>query len=245
MAPVNDSSAPASGTVSSPVAAAIPVKRGCGVRTQGGAYWEYGLPRGVDPGAFIIDVPQPLPPGFRLAARGVQVVKYGSAYHVVDWVGREHYHNLADFLQEVFLFGVSRRIPGSTDFEKLSPASRILLVHERAIVRNSRAYEPYTCPLRRHDPVVAGCAGVWWRDIEGGAPIPAPGDPDRVRRAMPSFSYVARARPAGVAPAYESGIFASFPASRFAIVRSPNGAHEAVAARVRKAAGIPVAEVDA
>ena len=235
----------ASPGATSAAAAAIPIARGCGAaRIAGGAYWEYGLPPADKLANFLIDVPIALPALLDLTAVGVKLIVRGGIYHVVDWIGREFYPNVSDLLEEAQRFGLSRRLPGSLDFAKLTPASRILLVHAHARVENSGAYGAYACPLGRHVPGTAACAGVWWWDIDGGVPIGGAADPLAVRRHLPSCVYTGRRRPDGLTPHYTPAFFASFPASRIAVVTSPSGAHTAVVARAR-AGRLPVAEVAA
>jgi hypothetical protein len=224
--------------------AAIPVRRGCGLRLEGGTYWEYGLAPGDDLADFLIDVPLPLPTLLDLAAVGVKMIERGGVSHVVDWVGAEFYPNVADLLEEAQRFGLSRRLSGGLDFARLTPASRILLVHARAYVANSAAYGPYPCPLERHLPDTPACAGVWWRDLDGGTALADPADPLAVLRRLPSCSYRGYRRPEGVTPRYRPAFFASFPASRLVVVRSADGRHTGTLSRVRGAA-LPVVEVEA
>lgn len=212
--------------------------RGCGTRRKGGVYWEVRL--GTGPKArpledFIVDPPQPVPPQLSITPRGVQPIEVGGVTHVVDYVGSEYYPNVADWLEEVRRYGVSRRIAESFDFGKLTPESRILLIHSRAWVGNSAAYGAFSCPTRAvgHPADAACCAGVWWRDVEGGVPlVDGSGDPLIVRRTMPSFTYTAAHRPDGVAPDYRAAFFASFPATRLVVIA---GGHERALARAERA----------
>jgi len=145
---------------------------------------------------------------------------YCTTYHVV--------HNCRHL-------GLSRRIPESFDFGKLTPESRILLVHARAWVGNSAAYGPFRCPTTTegHPEETACCAGVWWRDVEGVVALEDGGDnPLAVRRSMPSFAYTAGRRPDGVTPDYRAAFFASFPATRLVVIE---GGHERALARARRA----------
>lgn len=220
-------------------AVAIPVARGCGRRKAGAAYWECGMaPDGTPIEEFLIDVPTLIPPGLAIAPRGVSLIMVGGVTHVVDWIGAAHYPNVLDFVAEVMHFGLSRRLPSTLDFARLTPASRILLVHARARVENAALYGPFPCPRRLHAPGSDACIGAWWEDVEGGAPTPG-GDPRAVRRTLPSFTYPARERPAGITPRYVAGFFASFPASRLAVV---TGGHEKTLVAVLKS-GLPVATV--
>jgi hypothetical protein len=197
-------------------------------------------PDGTPIEEFLIDVPTLIPPGLAIAPHGVSLIEFGGVTHVVDWIGAEHYHNVLDFVAEVERFGLSRRLPSTLDFARLMPASRILLVHARARVENASLYGPFPCPKSLHEPGSDACIGAWWEDVEGGAPVPGSSDPRAVRRSMPSFTYHAHCRPEAITPRYVPGFFASFPASRLALVK---GGHEKTLVAVLKSR-LPVAEVD-
>jgi hypothetical protein len=222
-------------------AAIASLPRGCGTRVRGAAYWECGLdPNGAKIEEFLIDCPSLIPSGLLVSPRGVTTIEVGDVTHVVDWVGSEHYLNVSDFVAEVSRLGLSRRLPSTLDFGKITPASRILLIHARARVENASLYGPLHCPKGFHDPGSDACIGAWWQDVEGGVPVPSPRDPWLVRRRMPAFTYHARCRPEGVEPRHVPGFFASFPASRIAVVKGGDG--RALVAALK--AGVPVAEVD-
>ena len=222
-------------------AAIASLPRGCGTRVRGAAYWECGLdPDGAVIEEFLIDCPSLIPLGLAVSPRGVTTIEVGGVTHVVDWVGSEHYLNVSDFVAEVSRLGLSRRLPSTLDFSKITPASRILLIHARARVENASLYGPFRCPKGFHDPGSDACIGAWWQDVEGGVPVPSPRDPRLVRRRMPAFTYHARCRPEGVEPRHVPGFFASFPASRIAVVKGGDG--RALVAALK--AGVPVAEVD-
>lgn len=231
---------------------AIPVERGCGEREQGGVYAEFGVaPDGAGLEDFLIDAPLCID----LAALGVRPIGVSlvcrqGVWHVIDWVGLEHYPNVADFVEEVRRFGVSRRLPRSLDFSRLTPASRLLLVHARAHVDNFHAYADRwigrgtkrgTCPKRleehmQHDyPLM--CAAIWWQDVVGGRVLD-PVAPRIVHRTMPSFSYIAAAAPQGVQAHYLPAVFASFPVSRLVLV-DPKGEHGETQARAARSS-LPV-----
>lgn len=219
---------------------AIPVQRGCGTRQRGGIYSECGLAEDGQPlEAFIFDPPLPLT-GMDLAPQGVAWMEHEGTWHVLDWVGSNHYPNVADFLEEVRRFGMSRRLPRNAPLERLGPGSKHFLVHARAFIRRPDLYRPtmpeglYPCP--HYPEAVEGhpeggevmCAGLWWEDVDGTEPLN-----EKARlgtRLMPSFSYLASPRPDGVLPMYEPGIVAAFPITRLAVVRDPDNADDTVAA---------------
>lgn len=183
--------------------AAKPIERGCGKRAEGGLYAECGLSEGGSPlEEFIMCPPIPLPEGLPLSALGVQLIQDPNdpgLFHILDWVGQEHYPNPLDFLEEVRLAGMSRRLSPQLDFEKLGPGSRHFLVHAKALVEEPGGFYappegvyygaqrrnalsdppvPHPCPrfLLAHrepaaDPLCEMCAGVWWEDVEAGEPV--------------------------------------------------------------------------
>ncbi len=246
------------------------VERGCGKRKQGGVYIECGLsPVGEPLEHFIMDPPVRLPAGMPISPIGVSVVQRAGAFHVVDWVGAEFYPNVADFLEEVRRFGLSRRVPKNFDFATLSGVTRIILVHPRAWVENVADYRlralseglrigapVWTCPKNDAGHLALAedpgrmCAGAWWQDVtdwesrEERVPFGADGPyPRGVVRAMPSFRYFAHARPEGFEPQHAPAFFASFPISRVVVVKADDGSHEETFRRMQ-AAGVPVAIVD-
>jgi len=169
---------------------AVNVVRGCGVRQPGGVYLVTALSeRGRPLEAFVADPPIPVDPArMGLSPQGMTLAavpgKTGTV--VFDWVGAEHYPNAADYVEEVSLFGSSRRIPASFDFARLDAGSRHVLVHPRALVRDlgwlrenwiedvvgpsfleralARAGRG-SCPFRRDHDDALGLAGA--------APLPA------------------------------------------------------------------------
>lgn len=207
-----------------------PVRRGCGTRMSGGIYAECGSsPWGRPVEHFLADPPMPVPPDWALSAQGVKLIERDGVTHLVDWIGRQHYPNVADFVEEVRRFGLSRRLPRTLDFSRLTLDSRILVVHARAVIMNHAAYRPsdgapYECPSdvpeihRRHVPGNLMCAGLWWEDVDGGEAL-AGEDARRVLRSLPSLAYHARRPPDGVLGAYQPGIFGSFPLTNLVVVR--------------------------
>jgi hypothetical protein len=245
--------------------AAAAVERGCGRRKQGAIYFECGLgPVGRPVDDFLIDPPERLGE-FDVTPVGVQLIERAGTYHVIDWVGSESYPNVADFVEEVRRFGLSRRAAKVLPFQLISPASRIILVHERAWIDNWSEYrEPvdargdraHICPkgiLCHMTAQVGPCAGLWWEDVVEA--IPSSMIPGGAIRQMPSFEYNCRPRPmklvdlSGVAvpleEKYEPAFFASFPISRIAVVKAPDGGHAEALAKARTCTRLPVEETDA
>ncbi len=222
---------------------AVAVTRGCGTRVAGGIYAEVGL---APPGMgrpledFLVDPPTKLNREM-LTALGVTAVGVSlhkdahGTWHVLDWVGSESYPNVADFLEEVRRFGLSRRLPKTLEFAKLTLGSRIVLIHARAHLNNHDELYPETaaswpCPtkdennpayVRHPDPRGLCCAGLWWRDVDG-LEIEAGLTGTMGTRRQPSFSYTAMLYRPEVKRQYTPGIFASFPLSRIAVIGDPS-----------------------
>jgi hypothetical protein len=121
---------------------ADPVPRGCGDREPGGIYAECGMSsRGRPLEEFLLDPPLPIPPGLdlvnkpqtwqRLLPSGEPALD-GERLPIFDlliWVGQEHYPYCPDFLEEVRLYGASRRLNPNLDLSLLSRSSRMILAH--------------------------------------------------------------------------------------------------------------------
>lgn len=226
------------------------LERGCGRRKPGGLYAV--LPRspaGHPLEEFLQCPPQRL--GFDAPVQGQLAIRRGKTLHLLDWIGSAYYPNVADFLEEVRRFGLSRRLSPSlthrdavtrlAPLEELSAASRLLCVHARAYLYNYAAYLPadVRCPraIAGH-PASEMCAGLYWWDLEGGQRVEVEGRAERdiaiaparadllVERAMPSFTYPGRRRPNGVMPIYGPAIFAAFPISNLVLIRGQHGEHE-------------------
>lgn len=252
------------------------VKRGCGYRQAGGLYLTCPLgERGVPVEHFLIDPPifelevegigdeperVPIADAWRLSPIGVTIMEipaFGPGYHVVDWIGAEHYPNVADFVEEVKRFGVSRRISKATDFSLLTRTSRMVLSHPAAHVEQYPTYdltEPdpdkpmYACPRldHKHDPregwPIPGeemCARTWWQDVRKGESV-SDAVPRVVRRTMPSFSYTALAPPEIEKVERKLALFAAFPIHHIEAIKDrEEGKHEAAMAKAA-ASEIPI-----
>ncbi len=214
------------------------------MRQKGGLYVEcvFG-PSGQPIEAFLFDPPIIVPAGFTVPTRGVVLVERAGIWHVVDRVGNEFYPSPADMAEEIKRFGLSRRIPNNIDFSKLTPESRILLVHDRAWVDNCADFAPWKCPKghaeHAYDQEPPMCSGVWWEDVRDVAAL-APGI-RRVRRKLPAFAYDARRAPDGVEGRYQQAFFASFPITRLAVVKGSPKTQASKEAALRSA--LPVVEV--
>ena len=195
-------------------------RRGCGYRQPGGAYFAVPLGPGGRPiEEFLLDPPIVIDPArLGLASVGVTLIERDGITHVLDIVGREHYPTVASFIDEARRLGVSRRAPRTIDFERISPASRMLLAHAHADIANAAEFPcDDNCPCHTPEHLAAGfadmCARLWWHE-----PLEA-----------------ARHRLA---------LFASFPIPQIEVVKdTAAGSHEATSDMASRA-GVPVVEVE-
>jgi hypothetical protein len=248
--------------------------RGCGHRVAGGLYLVWLPPYNeatqqalIPPDAdyrprwfadeFILDPPHPVDvEALGVTPIGMTPVLRNGVWHLLDWVGEEHYPNVADFVEEARRQGVSRRISMSVLENEYTEASRLLLIHRKAYIANWMAYRSiayhggrrleniqrnWRCPahLAGHEEGRCNCAGIWWEDVAGAA-IAGDNHPSEWTR-VPSARWTIRdlasgefyrcaERPPGVVPEYQPAIFASFPFTRYEIVRDRiAGRHQRIA----------------
>lgn len=248
----------------------VAVRRGCGTRKKGAAYGETPMSEhGLPLEAYIQDPPIPIDPEeMGLSAVAVKLIERDGVYHVFDWVGEQHYPNIADFLEEARRFGVSRRLPKTLDFSKLTTETKMVLLHKRACIEAETNRTVYWDEYIRHPqmeyvwrdpcPVAAVmnsgihspyemCAGLWWQDIHDGVTTHFEDkELDRlVTVKMPSFDYQAVWKPSDADPRYVPGIFASFSLVNIAVVLDDvNFSHDQMI-ETAQAAGVPIDLVDA
>lgn len=214
--------------------------RGCGKsRTEGGIYMETAMgPDGTPFEEFIIDPPIVADFGaLGVSPRGVSLVPDDKGiYHVFDWVGSQHYPNVADFIEETRRLGPSRRLPRTLEFEKITPESRMVLIHARAHIDNASDFyreTPWECPKghQEHGPSKNEmCAGLWWQDVE-------PTHLSRVEReameaagiraftrTMPAFEYQAMTAPPDTLGLYRPAMFLALPITNLSVVKSSDDA---------------------
>lgn len=251
--------------------------RGCGSRKVGGIYLTVPLAKegGATIESLLVDPPSVIDPNrVGLSAIGVQTIERGGVSHVLDWVGSENYPNVADFVEEARRMGISRRISKTFDFYKLTPKSRLFLVHQRAYVQNSKAYyeayqdergEPvvWKCPkfIPHHQhpasqtelfgkvlDYVECCAGVWWHDIDGGEAVLDPAFPYRsVERTVGSTTYFGLRRPDCFdkeGPEYLPAVFMSVGIPKIEVIRDPKDGTHQEAVDLASKAFIDVEVVD-
>lgn len=181
---------------------------------------------------------------------GISMIEIDGVTHVLDWVGSSHYPNVADFAEEMFEMGVSRRISKAEDFSRLTAESRLMLIHARAHVEfEAREDDPiWDCPVRPkvHPDRTPDCIGKVWWDVEGlerdGMEFP---NHTEGTRTIGSTSYRGRCFGDHIKRTYTPAIFAVVPIHRIAVIKHPHddGVHESTLDLARQA-GVPVSLED-
>lgn len=162
-------------------------ERECGYRKEGGTYATVpSSPYGKPVDSFLLCKPMPIVrEEYNLANVGVKLVdveqvcsscnglspKTGfvcrlcggthkeTVTHVFDIVGQEYYPNIADFMEEARRLGISRRLEleAESEYAKLSPRSRLFLLHHRAIIKNPGDFLQAMYITERKRFLRAGC----------------------------------------------------------------------------------------
>jgi hypothetical protein len=148
----------------------------------------------------------------------VTLIERDGITHVLDVVGREHYPTVAAFIDEARRLGVSRRAPRTIEFNRITPASRLLLAHAHADIANAAEFLcDERCPCHVPEHLAAGfadmCARLWWHE-----PLEA-----------------ARHRVA---------LFASFPIPQIEVVKDAAAGSHVATSQIASGAGVPVVEVE-
>jgi len=217
--------------------------RACGKRLAAGVYAETRLsPFGEPVEAFILCPPKPIDiAAWGLAPRGARLIEIEGVGHIFDIVSKADYR-VADFVQETYRKGASRRLSSKLNFSALTEESRLILIHAQAIIENYNAYpQPptVTCPLDIHLAQLSEmCAGLWWHDMP---PEELQDQAEGVQyyRAIPGgVSYSAYPRPEGVIPLYRYGIFMSLPITNLAVIKGRNPQEEESAKKAFQTASL-------
>ena len=119
----------------------VPVERGCGERKDDGVYACTGMDREGSPVEdFVIDPAIQWAGGPFRAPKLIPDPGEGGVFHLAIWAGQEYYPWPSDFVEEVRIAGVSRRIPKGFPLERLTAGkSKMFFVHAR--VRPQFSYE--------------------------------------------------------------------------------------------------------
>jgi hypothetical protein len=224
------------------------MKRQCGYRKKGGVYLTVPT---SDDGApieyFLIDPPQPVElDALGIAPRGVHLIEKEGVWHVFDVVGQDSYPNVCDVIEEARYLGVSRRCE-LLDYSRLTTESRLVLIHQRAYIRNFLEYlahfseqeaADFRCPRRYHQigALEEMCAGLWRHDVVEGIERDEEGSRDRVSRRLEcGAQYQCYGQPDEVTPEYQYAIFAILPIGQIEVIEDPDDrTHEQKIERARK-----------
>lgn len=227
----------------------IPARGGpreCGPgRQEGHIYAECGFsPHGVPIEHFLIDLPIPVNPGqLGLSSQGVTFIERQGTWHVVDVIGESHYPCAADFVEEAKALGVSRKIPRTGDFGRLTRESTLILIHPRGRVTNSLPLASFTsgffCPCGHGHSAHEPCAGYHWYAAEANVP-------GTVKRRLKRTSYEVRPLLSG-APALEftPAYILRVPISNLSVIRNRDGSVNRQSRAVADKARLPVIDADA
>ena len=232
------------------------IERGCGSsRDLGGAYWELGFSEGGQSmESFLICPPPPMDiKKLGLAPQGVKLILVETGtYHVLDWIGAIHYPNVTDFLEEVRLYGLSRRLELSKDqYALLTKESRLIAIHPAGhiatpglywanrIGMNDKFFDDFyswdycPCDVPEHKIDIEKIEELVYQSNT--LPMCAGlwwedvlfTDPIEKKsrlsiRTMPSFKYRCALPPEGK-HVHQPAVIASFPLGRIAIVEDPEG----------------------
>jgi hypothetical protein len=165
------------------------------------------------------------PQAIGLQAVGVKMIERNGVFHVLDWVGTNHYPNVADFVEEVTRHGVSRRMPSNLRFDLLTSASRLLLVHEKAYLEGR---------------------GQLWDDLDQNSGTVMPNGREVRRELAGGHSYIGRRRtqPLDQAPFRQPAIFASIVLDDLQLVRDPENQTDVPIGSALSALGVHYHTVD-
>lgn len=135
------------------------LERGCGSRAEDGLYLTVeSSPLGQSITFFLVD-PAIEWKGAKTLRSPMFIDDRLGVTHLVLGVGATFYPFVSDFVEEVRLHGVSKRVPRNLEVERLSQDSKFLLMHPRAIPRfNYKA--SCTCPKDNRGP--HECIGFLW-----------------------------------------------------------------------------------
>lgn len=220
-------------------------RRLCGQgRILGGWYLECAVSTaGTHPlDHFLVDFPTLVPTNLQINPLGVTLwTDPQRVTHVVDVVGEQHYPFVPDFWEEARRMGFSRKVSPTLQVSRLSPASRFLFIHAKALIANPEELAPYldsphVCPTGKRHASDTSCTGLHWQVT--------PGTGDGLTRHLAEGEYTLRGqlRAGAPAPRYARAIFASVPITGISHVVGQaglQGAHQGQFAAAQQS-GLPV-----
>src|SRR5262249_47570495 len=195
----------------------------------------------------LLDLPQPVElDALGIAPRGAHLIEKEGVWHVFDVVGQDNYPNVCDVIEEARWLGVSCRRE-LLDYSRLTKESRLVLIHQRAFIKNYQEYpkhftaqeaNDFRCPYKRHhiDYLDEMCVDLWCHDVVEGIKPGEEGHHDPVSRKLEcGASYRCYGQPAEITPEYQYAIFAIFPIGQIEVIEdNDDRTHEKKIERTRK-----------
>jgi len=160
----------------------------------------------------------------------------------VDFVGESHYPWPSDFIEEARAIGVSRKLPRTTEFFKLTEGSTLILIHPKARIQNhlqAASYTPrWTCPCQKGHAPTEPCAGWHWA-------APDPTLPGTLKRQLGRTVYEVRALlPDAPELKFSTGYFMQVPLSNLSVIRNRDGSDNTQSRGLANKARVPVLDAD-
>jgi hypothetical protein len=244
---------------------AIVSPRGGGVRKRGGVYMESGKNFGGLPvELLLLDPPREQTPSAWLKPHRSPILFQDpdgrDTWHMCIWVGKEYYPRVWDFIEEARYVGVSRRVPSTFDFSKLSNKSRMFFVHPEAVgdfATSELQKLPCVCPPQVHIRYI----GEGERCISTGNWLP---EADQIMEMLAGENVMGKGKSAGKLyrklecgakyqvfplpedvdqPKRRPGVFMQSTISGVAIVQDAQGNVDKKLKKAAQLAGVPVCSV--
>lgn len=151
--------------------------------------------------------------------------------------------------------GVSRRCE-LADYSRLTSESRLVLIHQRAYIKNFAEYPEhfseqetgdFRCPRRFHliGSLDEMCAGLWRHDVVEGVERDEAGSRNQTSRLLEcGAQYPCYSQPVEITPEYQYAIFAILPIGQIEVIEDPDDrTHEEKIERAGKSE-LPVSLVE-
>ncbi len=231
------------------------VHRGCGpARTLGGVYLEFNFDaREQALEQFLVDPCTRLP---KTSSLGVHHAPRKGVTHLIDVVGEKYYPYPSDIIEEIRQHGLSRKVSVASIEGYVTPESRMILAHPKAVVSNAKALVPYLedRPLKlrcvqyilgqsvNQHHLLESCTRLSYALAEGHEDTSVPHI--RLRHFTKDTVYpVVPLLPGHPAPKYGLGKVGVFPITHISVVSSGSREDKELVRRLKeRIIGIPVTE---
>jgi hypothetical protein len=212
----------------------------CGQGRQGGElYLVSGLTSGGSAiETLLMDLPMQVDAEeMGISAIGIQTfMDPDGITHVLDWVGEASYPEVADFVEEARIKGISRKISHTAPIEGLSSDSRLYLLHPRAVVTNAADLptpDRFACPCGHGHRAQEGCIGLAWHAKENAGPGTS------ARTLAQGRTYPVNPRLEGQ-PEYALGVFMVAPITALTVIQHPDADIQAKQEARARSSALPV-----